>query len=506
MSPEGRPLHSRVARGIAWKAFSQVVLQASKVVVALILARLLTPHDYGIAGMVLVFSTLVYVFSDVALGSALVQRRTLTELDRSTVFWTSAAVGSLFTAVGIAASWPLAAFFGEPAVQPLLAALSLSFVVTALGTTQKALLMRDLDFRRLELRLIGATFAGAIVGIAAAASGAGAWAIIGQQVTIAVGSTALLWVASRWRPQLRFSVASLRSLAGFSGGIFGTRLLFYVSRNADNLLVGRFLGASALGVYALAYNLMLMPMERLAGPVQEVLFPAFSKMQDQPRRLAAAWLRVNRAIAAVSVPSMLGLIIVAPEFVTVALGAKWEPAIPVLQILAWAGLLQSLQRLNSSVLQARGRAGTLFGFAALAATLNLAGFAVGLQWGIVGVAAAYAATNTLLQPLYTVLTARSVEITLAEYLRSLAGVGQATVAMGAAVLCAKLLLLDLGAGPAARLPLLVIVGIAVFLPCCAWRVPELTVDVRRLVRRRPATAKPAAEAQPVMALTHSTDG
>jgi O-antigen/teichoic acid export membrane protein len=496
VSAEGRPLRSRVARGIAWKAFSQVVLQASKVVVALILARLLTPHDFGVAGMVLVFSTLVFVFSDLALGSALVQRRTLSELDRSTVFWTSAAVGGLFTAVGVAVSWPLAAFFGEPAVQPLLAALSLSFLVTALGTTQKALLMRELDFRRLELRLIGATFAGAVVGIAAAANGAGAWAIIGQQITIAVGSTALLWASSRWRPRLQFSRASLRSLAGFSGGVFGTRLLFYVSRNADNLLIGRFLGASALGVYALAYNLMLMPMERLAGPVQEVLFPAFSKMQDEPRRMAAAWLRVNRAIAAVSLPSMLGLIIVAPEFVTVALGEKWEPAIPVVQILAWAGLLQSLQRLNSSVLQARGRAGTLFGFALLAAALNLVGFAVAVQSGVVGVAVAYAITNTLLQPLYTVLTARSVQITLAECLRSLTGVVQATAAMGAAVVAAKLLLLDLDVGPAVRLPLLAGLGIAVFLPCCAWRVPELTADIQRLLRRRPPAVKPALEAHP----------
>jgi O-antigen/teichoic acid export membrane protein len=490
-------LQSRVARGIAWKAFSQVVLQASKIVVALVLARLLAPHDYGVAGMVLVFSSLVFVFSDVALGSALVQRRTLSEVDRSTVFWTSAGAGLVFTGVGVAASWPLAAFFGEPQVQPLLAALSVSFLVTALGTTQKALLTRELDFKRLELRLIGATFAGAVVGIAAAAGGAGAWAIIGQQITIALGSTLLLWTSCPWRPRLLFSIDSLRGFAGFSGGVFGTRLLFYVSRNADNLLVGRFLGAPALGAYALAYNLMLMPMDRIAAPVQEVLFPAFSKLQDEPRRMAAAWLRVNRAIGAISVPVMLGLILVAPEFVTVALGAKWEPAIPVLQILGWAGLLQSLQRLNSSVLQARGRAGTLFAFSVVAAGANLAAFAVGLQWGIVGVAAAYAISNTLLQPLYTALTARTVGLTLLDCARSLAGVGQAAAAMGAAVLGAKLLLIEQGLGPGARLPILVAVGIAVFVPLCAWRVPDLATDVRRLMRREPGAARHAAlEAQP----------
>lgn len=495
-APPAEPsLQGRVTRGIAWKAISQVVLQASRVLVALVLARLLAPHDFGIAGMVLVFSSLVLVFSDVALGSALVQRRDLTDVDRCTVFWTSAGVGLLFTGLGILASWPLAAFFGEPMVQPLVAAMSLSFVVTALGTTQKAMLTRELDFRRLELRLMGATLAAAVVGITAAVAGAGAWAIIGQQLTIALGSTVFLWAATRWRPRLVFSVASLRSFAAFSGGIFGTRVLFYVSRNADNLLVGRFLGASALGAYALAYNLMLMPMERLAAPVQEVLFPAFSRMQDDLERLGAAWLRVNRAVAALSLPVFIGLIVAAPEFVTVALGSKWDAAIPVLQILAWAGLLQSLQRMNSSVLQARGRAGTLFAFAAIAASLNVIGFAVGLQWGIVGVAAAYAISNTLLQPLYTLITARSVKLTLSECIVSLSGVFQASAAMLATMVAVKLLLLDLDVGAAARLVALVAVGIAAYLPVCVWRAPELTLDLRGLLRRR-ARAEPVLAPQP----------
>jgi O-antigen/teichoic acid export membrane protein len=496
MTPPNPELRAQVVRGVGWKVLSQAVLQASKIVVALVLARLLAPHDYGLAGMVLVFSSLVFVFSDLALGSALVQRRTLSERDRSTVFWASAGLGLLFTVVGVATSGPLASFYGEQDVQPLFAALSLSFFVTALGTTQKAILTRDMDFRRLELRFVGATLAGAAVGIAVAATGGGAWAIIGQQLAIAVISTALLWTSCAWRPQLVFSPASLRALGGFSANVFGTRVLFYASRNADNLLVGRFLGASALGAYALAYNLMLMPIERIAGPIQEVLFPAFSRLQDQPRRLGQTWLRVNRAVAAITLPTLLGLIILAPEFVRVVLGDKWAPAIPVLQILAWAGLLQSLQRLNSSVLQARNRTGTLLAFSVLAATSNVAAFAIGLTWGIVGVAAAYAVTNTLLQPLYTLLTARAVQLPVLDSLRNLAGVAIAAAAMGAAVLAVKLMLVDAGVTAAARLPLLVLLGAAVYVPLCMWRTPELVAELRRLVRRTPAHATVPAQPQP----------
>jgi O-antigen/teichoic acid export membrane protein len=496
MSTPDASLHGRVVRGVAWKALSQIVLQLSKIVVAVVLARLLAPHDYGIAGMVLVFSSLVFIFSDVALGSALVQRRSLDERDASTVFWTSTGLGLFFTLAGVALSWPLADFYGEPAVQPLFAALSLSFLVTALGSTQRAVLTRDMDFRRLELRMIAATIVGAIIGIGAAANGAGAWAIIGQQLAIAVVSTVALWASSPWRPRFVFSFASLKNLGGFSANVFGTRLLFYASRNADNLLVGRFLGSSALGAYALAYNLMLMPIERITGPIQEVLFPAFSRLQDDPGRLAAAWLRVNRAVAALSMPMLLGLMIAAPEFVTVVLGEKWSAAIPVLQILAWAGLLQSLQRLNSSVLQARDRTGVLLAFAFVAAGANVAAFAVGLQWGIVGVAAAYAVTNTLLQPGYTIVTARAVALPVVECVRNLWPVAQASAAMVVAVLATKVLLIDAGVGPAGRLPVLVLVGIAVFVPSCAWRAPDLVQELRQLARRGRGQARPTLEAQP----------
>ena len=149
-------------------------------VVALILARLLAPEDWGLAAMVLVFSGIVVVFTDSALGTALIQRRTLVEEDRSTVFWTSAVIGLVLMLAGIGLSGPLARFYGEPEVDPLFAVLSVGFLVTALGATQQALLVRDMRFRRLELRQIAATVVGAAVGITVALAGFGAWAIVAQ--------------------------------------------------------------------------------------------------------------------------------------------------------------------------------------------------------------------------------------------------------------------------------------------------------------------------------------
>jgi O-antigen/teichoic acid export membrane protein len=485
-------MRSRILRGLAWKVISQVFGQLSRIAVAVILARLLTPHDYGLAAMVLVFSTLVLIFADLALGAALVQRRELSERDRSTVFWTSTGVGLAFMLAGIALSGPLAAFYGEPEVQPLFAALSVSFLVTSLGTTQSALLNREMDFKSLELRLMAGSAAGAAVGIALAATGFGAWAIIAQQLAIAAVSTTLLWAFSPWRPRFTFSRASLQSLGGFSLKVFGTRLLFYANRNADNMLIGRFLGASALGAYAVAYNVMLAPIGRIAGPLVQVLFPAFSRMQDDPRRIASLWLRGIRVVATITVPGMLGLVIVAPEFVQVVLGDRWDAAVPVIQILAWVGLMQSLQGLNSAIMQARDRAGTLLRCAVFTVGASLTAFVVGLQWGIVGVAAAYAIASTFTEPVYAWATMRTIGVPVRDYARNLAGVVAAALGMAACVLAVRWLVLPDDATAGVRLAAMMVTGVVTFVPLWAWRAPEVLAELRDLVaRRRGAVPAPA---------------
>jgi polysaccharide transporter, PST family len=479
-------LRARVLSGLAWKATSQIVTQCARAVAGILLARLLAPHDYGLAAMVVVFSSFVLVFSDLSLGAALVQRRALTEDDRSTVFWTSLAAGACFTLAGFAVAGPVAAFYGQPAVRPLFEALSIAFFVTSLATTQNALLQRELAFRRLELCTMTSAVGGAIVGIVIAVRGGGAWAIIGQQLAVAVISTALLWRLSPWRPSLRFSRSSLRALGGFSGNVFGQRLLYYLMRNVDNVLVGRFLGPAALGAYGLAYTVMLAPFSQIGGPVQEVLFPAFSRMQDDRERMAEVWVRASRVVGSLAIPALLGLIVVAPDFVDVVLGRRWRVAVPVIQILSWAGLLQSLQRLNGDILQALDRTQLLLRYSIASFAVNLVAFVVGLQWGIRGVAAAFAIAATVVEPAYAWLTARALGTTVRRFAGGFAGVAQASVAMALGVLAARLLLLRAGLSAPERLAALVLIGVVLYVPLCALRSPELAAELRRLLRRRAA--------------------
>lgn len=468
-----------------------VAMQVSRLAVAILLARLLTPHEYGLAAMALVFTTLVLIVSDLSLGAALIQRKQITEADRSTVFWMSLAIGLLFTLAGVALAGPIAAFYGEPQVRTLFVALSLTFVLTSLQVTQASLLQREMDFRALTGRRTAAVILGGVAGVTLAALDYGPWALVGQQIVVSLVSTALLWTFSPWRPRWTFSWASLRDLGGFGLNLFGARLVNYFSRNADSLLIGRVLGSAALGVYAVAYNVVLTPVSRLVTPLQDVLFPAYSRLQDQRGRLAAAWLRVNEFTCAVLAPALVGLIVVAPDFVPVVLGDQWRGGVRVVQVLAGVALIQALGASGTKIFEALGRPGTVFRMTFVEFAALIPALVVGLQWGVVGVAAAYAAVTAPLTFVFIWLTTRTLELPVARLVEALGGVFQAAAVMGIVVWLTRegLVASDMTAGY--RLPLLIVVGGAVYLPLCLWRAPGVREEASRAVLRRrvrPATA------------------
>jgi O-antigen/teichoic acid export membrane protein len=412
----------------------------------------------------------------------------LTNEDRSTIFWTGAAVGLVCTLAGVALAAPLAAFYGEPAVSGMFAALSLSFFVGSLGTTQAALLARELDFRALELRQMIATIVGASLGIFLAVDGYGAWAIVWQQVAVVAASTILLWIFSPWRPSFVFTPSTLRNIGSFTGNVFGQNLVYYAGRSVDRILIGRVLGAPALGVYSLAYNIMLTPFNQIAGPLQQVFFPALSQLRDDRAKVGVIWIRATRIVGAIAIPSLAGLCVVAPDFVDAVLGPRWDSATPVLRILVWVGLIQALQTLNGDVLLALGEGRTLFRFTVVWFVASMLALVVGLHWGLLGVATAYAVSSVLVEPLNARLTAGALHMSVWPFFLAFRGIAEASVLMCAAVVGIRLLLVHQGLPAGARLVICILVGIAIFVPVCSWRDRDLTRELRSLVASRRGAA------------------
>jgi O-antigen/teichoic acid export membrane protein len=478
MSGDAASLKGKVAGGIGWNLGAQVVVQASRLSVGIVLARLLSPSDFGLVGMAFVFVNLGSLFTDLSFGAALIQRQDITEEDRSTVFWTTVGVGVLCTGVGLAASGAVASFYGQERVGPLFAALSASFTLSALAATQTALLTREFAYRSLQLREIAAVLAGAVAGIAVAVAGYGAWAIVIQALAAGACSVVLLWSISPWRPRLVFSGASLRDVGGFGMKLFGSRLLAYANTNCDNLLVGRFLGAAALGSYSLAYNVMFTPMLRIGLPFQQVVFPAYARLQSDTPRLVAAWIQSKRLSAAVLAPSFLAILVVAPDLVPVAFGDKWHDVVPVLQLLCVAGVAHSLVTLNWSFLQARGEAGTLLRLNVLVTAVTVAAFAAGLHWGIVGVAAWFAASKWALVLPDTWMTCRSTPARTLQSLRASAVAAPVAAAAAALAYGLRAALVEAGVAAPWRLALVLLFGAAAYAGLVALLAPALVRELR----------------------------
>ena len=479
-----RSLRSLVIAGFAWSLGTSVFLQVARVAFAVALARFLTPHEYGLATMALVFSALVFAFSDLSLGVGLVQRPEITEADRSTVFWTSAGVGFVMAGVGVALSGWIASFYGEPEVRTFFIVLSASFAVGSLGTTHAALLHRAMNFRSISLRVAASTIVGGVIGVALAAAGFGAWALIVQQLCIAVVSTALLWLSLPWRPQFVYSVASLRDLGAFGLRIFGVRGLDYLRINGDKLLVGRVLGSASLGTYSVAFNIVLMPLGRLLGALTDTLFPAFSRLQHDREHLASAWLRVTRLIAALFVPALAGLAVMAPEFVRVLLGERWADVALLLQIFVAGVVAMIVTALGVQVLTALDRASTLLRFSLAESAAVLVGVVVGLEWGVVGVAAAFSAVTVVARTYFAWLTAHVLGVPVIRLLMSVGGVAQATVVLLGATLLVKAALVGAGAPDWATLLLVTLAGVSVYVPVCLWRVPDIRAELARVWKDR----------------------
>jgi O-antigen/teichoic acid export membrane protein len=464
---------SAFASGMRWKLTTQVVTQVTRIGVAVLLARIMSPFEFGVAGLALVFAPLAYTFAD--LGAALVQQRDQTEDDRSTAFWMSIAIGSALTLIGFAAAAPIARFYDEPQVESLFIVLSGTFLLTAAATTQNALLHRAMEFRRIELANMLAALGASAVAVTVALLGGGAWAIILQLVANSILILILLWIASPWRPSRRFSWQSVRELSSFTAHNSGSNILHYLERNMDNLLIGRVLGPTSLGIYSIAYNLMLYPVTRFADPIHQVMFPLLSRVQDDDARVCRIWLRVTRVVAAVVAPAMTGLIIGAPEFVHLLLGSKWADAVPVIQILAVAGLVYAIRIPSTSVLLAKGHARTLFRFGLASATLLVTGFFVAVSWGVIAVALSFTASFLVMTPFLVWLASRALDVSPRRYVSNLIGVAIATIAMAAVVAPLRELLVRSDVRPLFVLAVVAFVGAAIYVPLCLRLAP----DVRR---------------------------
>ncbi|HET7562433.1 MAG TPA: lipopolysaccharide biosynthesis protein [Rhodanobacteraceae bacterium] len=353
-------LTQRAAHATWWSALEITSRYGVQFAVMVVLARLLTPSDFGLIAMLLVFTTVAALLVDSGFGTALVQKQVTSDDDETTVFLFST-VASATVAAALWFSAPaIAAFYSQPLLTPLTRLLLFVLPLSAMASVPDALLTQRLDFKsRAKAEIVASLCSGGLA-ILLAWRGFGVWSLAWQAVC-AIGIRALLlWSFSRWRPRGRFNRHALESLGGFGGYMLLSNLLNMISLRLQSLLIGKLFDSRALGYYTLAQNTQMAPAQFMSGVLNRVGLPVFSSVAEQHEKLVGA-LRLSLRVAIfVFVPCMIGIAVVAEPLIEMLYGPRWTPAAPLLSVLAVSAALWPLHVLNLAAIGAKGRSDIIF--------------------------------------------------------------------------------------------------------------------------------------------------
>jgi len=413
--------------------------------------------------MVAVFTAFLELFQELGLTSAVIQKQDATEEQLSTVFFVTVVLGLVLAALTALGAPLVAAFYREPELVPITVALGGVFFIDSFVHVHAALLRKALDFKKFVLIGICSRVIASALGISLALAGFGVYALVFQRVLGALIYSGAIWMVVPWRPRTKPRLRSALGMLGFGANVTGLGMLSYLTRNMDYLLIGRFLGAASLGVYTIAYRIMLLPLRRISSQLSQVAFPAFSAVQDDKPRVRRGYLQMAQAIALVTFPAMMGVMLVAPEAIPALLGDKWQRVVPLIQILAIAGALQAVVGPTTHIFRSQGRPDLHLKYELFATPLTLLAIALGLRWGVEGVAAGYTLSQLIVLPGRCYLVFGLIGMTRTELYRAFRGPLCATGAMAGAVYAVRVLLFALMPLPtAALLCLEVLTGVATY--------------------------------------------
>jgi PST family polysaccharide transporter len=376
-----------------------IVTQAGKVVLRMgsliVLARLLEPRDFGLVGMVTVLTGVFEIIKEAGLSTVTVQRATITEAQLSTLFWMNMAVGTALAVLTFSLAPYLVAFYREPRLLSVTATLACGFIINGAAVQHSALLQREMRFGALAFTEIAALGAGTLVGIVMAINGYAYWSIVGMTLVQAVVTTACVWYQARWIPGLPQRNVGLRSMMQFGGTVTLNVIVVYVAYNVEKVLLGRFWGAAALGLYGRAYQLIKMPTDLLTYSLGTVAFPALSRLQHDPERLRSYFLKGYSLVLTLTLPMTIACALLADEIILVVLGAKWQGTAPILRLLAPTVLVFAAINPLAWLLYASGRVGRSLKLSLVIAPLVITADVIGLSGGPNGVALAFSTAMLL---------------------------------------------------------------------------------------------------------------
>ena len=455
-------LKKKVFSGIKWITLANVFKQVLTLISIVILARLLSPEDFGVYAILIVFVTFLTMFRDMGTTAVLIHISNPSQLLLSSVFYLNLFIGFIFSlALSLSASY-LSLFFKIPELEEMLQIISLIFIIGSFSIVQKALFQKSMNFKYMSIIETSATFLGIFAGIFSAFYGLGVYSLIVQALVTSSVDTLLIWLYSSWYPSREFSLNEIKKIWKYTVNLSAFQFMNYFSTNSDNFLIGKYLSSSALGVYSLAYKIMLYPLQNISRTLMRVLFPAFSTIKDDNEKFKKVYLRVIFFISLVSFPLMIGLIATADVFVDVLFGDKWDGLATLLIILAPSGMLHSIYTTVGAIFTAKGNTDTQFKLGVVDSLLTVGGFIIGLSYGVNGVAFAYLAVSIImLYPIFKISWGQ-IELDVLEGLAVMTPILVISILMGCGIFLSDMVLFYLVENQFIKLMLMSITGIILY--------------------------------------------
>lgn len=348
-------LRNKTVKGVVWSGVERFSVQGIQFIVLLVMARLITPHEYGVIGMLTIFIALAQVIIDSGFSQALIRKQDRTETDNCSVFYFNIIVSVLLYAIFFCIAPLVAKFYNTPELTAIMRVLCLGIIVNSFGVVQIAVYTIKIDFKTLAKASASAALISGSIGIFLAYKGFGVWALVIQQLVSLTVNVSILWICSKWRPQLLFSWNSVKDFFGFGSKLLVAGSLEAVFQNLYQVVIGKFFSASIIGFYTRALQFVSLPSSNIAGIIQRVTYPVLCEIQEDDDKLPSAFLKVFNVLAFVVFPMMMFLSFFSDDIILFLLGEKWMDSSILMRLLSISMLLYPIHALNLNMLMVKGR-------------------------------------------------------------------------------------------------------------------------------------------------------
>ena len=348
-------LKDKAIKGASWSLAGNIIQNLSSFIIGIILARILTPAEYGLVGMASVFIFVTYVFVDSGFSTALIQKQVCTNTDYSTVFYVNLLISLIFFSILFFTAGFIADFYSEPGLVQIIRALAFLIILYALSIVHRSVITRKINFRLLNIIQISSQISSGIIGIIMAYRGYGVWSLVWKTLLNQLFVNVQFWIFNKWYPTFEFSWSSLRQMFSFSSKLLVSGIINRIYEQLYNLIIGKFFSGRELGLYTRANQFKNLPSESLSGAIMSVSFPVFTQVQNDPDHLKQIAKKIIKATMFVNITAMMGMAAISKHLIVSLVGVNWIDATGYLQLLCVVGVFYPLHPINLNIITALGR-------------------------------------------------------------------------------------------------------------------------------------------------------